>query len=204
MYNKKLLIFDYDGVLFDTIPKHIEYLNNRFSIESVPEDYGDGPWHLVIEKYTGLTLTREQLHQDILKNFLMSKDWHRDICPMDGMVKTIKSLYKKGFTLMIATRRFKEGRFVIVDSLNRYHIASCFEIIHCTSQDLGHTILQEPKKKFLRAITGEKTGFFDDTLKEIEEAKDILPSYLFDPLGLNKMKDINSIRHFEVIDEMFR
>lgn len=203
---KKNLFFDLDGMKFDTLRAQISYINNRYGIHTIKSDYLGNNSHidLIIKKYLPeLNLNRNEIYEDLGKNFTSSIKLHRNVLPMKGMCKILPLLSKK-YTLWTVTARQTSGINVIEYLLNKY-IPDCISGVHCVwslSENGGFNGV--PKKDFIRSISGKKIAFFDDSPEEIIDTKDIIPSYLFDPMNMYEdIEGVIRIKNWKEIGEIF-
>ncbi len=207
--NKKpVLFFDFDGLKFDTLEIHIQYINQKYGIRTVESDYLDNPdLSLVINKYLpdkNTHFTKDYVYQDISKNLMESIDWHKKVEPFQDMPEIVKDLYKK-YEMITVTAR-PTNSITVIKQLIKQHIPGCIENVHCVHELLEDgTFKVLPKKDFILNHPGEKIGFFDDSPKEILRVHDVIPSYLFDPTGLHDSNsDIeNRIRSWKQIGDLF-
>jgi hypothetical protein len=200
------IFFDFDGMKFDTLPAHILYINKRYGINTNRSDYMNKNNHLVdiIKKYKpGINLTRDDAYRDIGKNFSSSIEWHKDVKPMPGMCKVIKELSQE-FTLWTVTARQKLSIRVIEYLLDKY-LLDCINGIHCVWSPTENGNFKEfSKKKFIQSVPGYNIAFFDDSLNEIIETKDLLPSFLYDPECIHsKNLDIAKVGSWKEIGDIF-
>lgn len=182
---KKNLFFDFDGMKFDTMPAQVEYINQRYGINTTLSDHIGQNHHfdVLIKKHLpNSNFTRDEVYTDFGKNFGASIEWHKKVLPMPDMDKVIPLLAKK-YTLWTVTARQSHTINTIEYLLDKY-IPGCISGIHCVYTRLktgGFTSIS--KKDFMRSVVGEKIGFFDDSPSEIEDTKNLIPSFLFDPVG---------------------
>lgn len=179
---KPYIFFDFDGVKFDTIPAHAEYMNETYNINSVYSDYFNNPPLIdVVKKYRiDLDITDAEVWEDLTKNFHRSIKRHVNIPPFEGMCEIMPKLAEK-FNLVTVTARPIDGMHVIQHMLDK-HIPRCISGIHCVWKHEGNRKFTKiaTKRDFILSIQGEKIAFFDDSPKEIGRVQDIIPSYLFD------------------------
>lgn len=205
--NKKPALFcDFDGLKFDTLQIHIEYINQKYGIQTVESDYLNNPdLHLVVNKYLPENehFTIEYVYKDLGENLIASMDWHKEVKPFEDMPEIMKELVKK-YEVVTVTARQKSGLDVIQYLINE-HIPGCIENIHCVWKHLPNGKFEEISKKyFILNYEGEKTGFFDDAPKEILPLQNFIKSYLFDPTGLHDSnKEIqNRVRSWKEIGDL--
>ncbi|MDB4984731.1 MAG: hypothetical protein JWM20_910 [Patescibacteria group bacterium] len=206
MNRKKHIFFDFDGMKFDTIPKQVEYLNQRYGLNLTVDDHTDGLFldeilnkHLPADKH----VTRIDAYRDVSKYFLESHEWHEGIMPMEGMAETLEALSKE-YVLWTVTARQIGGIDVIKQVLDR-HVPNCIEDIHCVWRYQDGDFKAVSKREFIESIDGEKVGFLDDSPSEVEQIQDIVPSWLFDPTGKHdsNTKIKNRVRSWREIKGLF-
>lgn len=202
---KDYIFFDLDGMKFNSLPAYVLYINNRWNIKTELEHYFDKGSRLeeIVREHTGNhLLTRDEVFGDFKKNFLTSIDWHKNILPMPDMVEVIKELASK-YKLYTVTARHREGLHVINYLIGKY-IPNCISYVHCVSDIVDGKHISISKRDFISSIQGNKIAFLDDSLHEIEDTMDIIPSYLFDPNNLHKDNaDIFRVDSFKQIGELF-
>jgi hypothetical protein len=189
------IFLDLDNSMFNTTPIFMNYLNKRYGIESKLEDYvNNASFEIILKKYLpiGTCPSAEDIYRDFVRNLLTSIDEHESVSPFEDMVETIFLLASK-YTIWIVTARNKEGLHVIEHITNK-HIPGCVTGNHCVwGYEGGGKNIAIPKKDFIWRVEGRKVAFLDDTVKEILEMQDLVPSYLFDPTGVNN--HIQGIHH---------
>ena len=203
---KPHIFFDFDGLKFNTVPTQTKYLNERWGVNLVPTDYPDGSYYEdTLNKYLAddKKVTREEVYDDLVENFLKSREWHEQILPMEGMQEVMNALAKK-HTLWTVTARQWGGIEMIRYMLDK-HIPSCITNIHCVWTNKDKVFTSVSKRNFIESIEGEKIGFIDDSPHEVQQIQDLIPSYLFDPKGIHdgNAKIINRVRSWEEIGKIF-
>jgi hypothetical protein len=203
---QKNIFLDLDGLKFDTLDAHVAYMNWRYGINSKPSDYlNNPPLQAVVNSYLPAEkhVTREEVYADSGKNFLSSIEWHKDVLPFEDMCEVLPELAKK-YRLWTVTARQKGGLHVVKYLLNKY-IPNCIYEIHCVWEYVDNEFRDIPKKQFISSVSGEKIGFIDDTPHEVIELQPVLPSYLFDPTGINDSHPHikNRVRSWKEIGELF-
>lgn len=203
---KKNLFFDFDGMKFDTLPCQVEYFNNKHkvltSITEFRENSSNLHGLLKTHKSNSL-LTSEEIYHDFHQNCISSLGHHAQVLPMEYMCEVVKELAKK-YTLYTVTARHIIALPVINYLLSKY-IPGCISYVHCVyNGGIRKGYVEVSKKDFIKGIEGKKVGFFDDSLHEIEKVKDLIPSYLFDPLNEHgEVKGATSIRSWKEIGDRF-
>ncbi|MEK7586097.1 MAG: hypothetical protein AAB477_02610 [Patescibacteria group bacterium] len=194
---KRNLFFDLDGMKFNTLPAHVAYVNHRYGINTLPEEYigKNDSFDSVIKRHaTDVTLTWEGIYKDLGENFHSSVEWHKDVKPMEDMCEVVPLLSKK-YNLYTVTARQKNGQHVVQYLLDKY-IPNCIRDIHCSWDYIpGVGFVEVQKKDFIQKTEGENVAFFDDSLKEVKRAQNVITSHLFDPNS--SYKDINGMNRIE-------
>jgi hypothetical protein len=189
--DKPVLFLDFDGLKFDTLGIHVNYINKKYGVKTIPSDYTNNPsLETVIKKYLledqHHLITKEEVYVDIGENLNGSLEWHAEVLPMEGVEEVVPLLAKK-YTLWTVTARQTACIPVIMYLLNKY-IPHCISGIHCVWEHIGDGQFKGiPKRDFVANFNGEKIAFIDDSALEILDMQDMIPSYLFDPHGLNDM-----------------
>lgn len=184
---KPHLFFDFDGLKFNTMPAQIDYINKTYGIQSVITDYSNcSKFEDVIKKYLphANDITRDSVYTDLGKNFHTSIEHHENVEPFPAMCEVMRDL-SEHYTLWTLTARLDCGIHVI-KHLNNKHIPGHIYDVHCVHTEIDGVILAGlSKREFIESIPGEKIAFIDDSMHEILETKDIIPSYLFDPFRIH-------------------
>lgn len=202
---QKNVFFDFDGMKFDTMPFQIAYINYRYNINTSESDHigQNNSLDAIVKRYRpDLTLSRDEIYHDFGVNFISSIKWHENVQPMPDMPEVAREISKK-YTLFVATGRQRRGLHVIEHLLNK-HVPGCISYIHCVWQhtDDGKFIGVQ-KKDFISKIPGDNVAFFDDSMHEIEDTKDTIPSYLFDPKNTHaNTKNLLRVESWRQIGDM--
>lgn len=207
--NKSTLFLDFDGLKFDTLNVHVEYINKRYGIKTTPADYKNNPGlDSVIKRYLPkekhATINREEIYLDLGENLNGSIELHAKVFPIEGVQEILPLLAQK-YTLWTVTARQHTSIPVIRHLLDIY-VPNCISGIHCVWKHVGNYEFEGiSKKEFISNFVGEKVAFIDDSLNEIREMQDIIPSYLFDPHGHNdSVKNVQyRVRSWEEIGKIF-
>lgn len=202
---KPYMFFDFDGLKFNTVQIHIDYINKKYGILSVASDYANNPsLETIVNNYKGDSfITSGEVYADIA-GFNASITHHENVLPFDGMCEVVPLLAEK-YTLLTVTARQKTSLEVIEYLLNKF-IPGCISDIHCVWEHKGNGIFEGvSKKKFIESIDGKKVAFIDDSPKEILAMGNIVPSYLFDPGKIHEdISDIpNRVYCWKQIGDLF-
>lgn len=201
---KKNLVFDFDDTIVISLPLLIEFMNKTWSIKSEESDYnGQDMLYKIVQKYTNNpSFTYEDVHASYWNNFALSTEWHDKIMPMPGMSEVVKNLLPK-YNLHIATKRSNLSTHLVNKVLNK-HIPDCIESVYYATKyidGIGH--LYQTKRDFILGLNGESVGFVDDSPFEIEEMKNAVPSFLFDPRDKHLSRQMDKMRSWEEIGNYF-
>ena len=131
---KKLILFDLDGTLLDTLEDLAEAVNHALALRGLPlhslEEYrtmvGHGVRNLVaqalkasIPPHSGLDPESDALIDDALADFVAYYQAHIDVHthPYPGMPELLKELQARGVQLAVASNKFQEGTEYLVQKL---------------------------------------------------------------------------------------
>lgn len=204
--SQKNLFFDFDGMKFDTLPWQVEYFNNKYQIKTSVSEFRSNSYDLqaLLKKHIPSSPhINAEIYHDFHENFISSLGEHQHVLPMEYMCEVVKELAKK-YTLWTVTARHVIALPVIHYLLSKY-IPGCIYQIHCVYNGCPQKgYVEVSKKDFISSIPGKNIAFFDDSLHEIEKVKDLIPSYLFDPLDEHgTIEGVTSIRNWKEIGDRF-
>ncbi len=194
MKNKNIFL-DFDGLKFNTTPLIVNFMNEKYGINSKIDDYlNKGSYiHEILHNYRPdlKHITKDDVYLAYGNEFANSIEKHSDIVPISGMIEIVNRLSKK-YNLYTVTARQESGKHVIKHVVDRF-IPNCIVDIHCVWKKSGSSFCKIPKIDFVKSIKGEHVAFFDDSLHEIHEMQDFIPSYLFNPKNSNN--DLTGIKN---------
>ena len=131
---KKLIIFDLDGTLLDTLEDLKESVNfalSSFSFplrnkEQVRKDIGNGVAKLIERSIPNNTANPHYL--DCLATFRKHYGEHyfEHTFPYEGMVEVVHKLKEKGYKLAVATNKID----LLAKKLIDMHYPNCFDFVH--------------------------------------------------------------------------
>lgn len=188
MKKKGNIIFDLDNTLIESRHIMIEYMNSKWGINSIERDYyDDDNLHAIVNKYrNGSPVSRKEFYDDYVANLILSMEWNRRIKPVLFLKEIIES-FSREHNLYIATKRLDISARIVNQMLKDYHIAQYIEDVYYAIRYInffGNRYLKLSKGFFMKNLPRENIAFVDDSLHEIEKTKDIVPSYLIDPLNM--------------------
>lgn len=203
---KPIIITDFDGFKFHTTEAHVAFFNHFYKIQiSIEECAGHQAWDTVINRYlTDKHVTLNDIYVDATEHFYGSIDWHATIVPLEGMASSLKRLTEK-YKLITVSAREKSSVSVIEHFLNKY-MPGCISEIYCMYKYVGNGKFEGmSKREFIENYPGKKIAFLDDTPSEILDTQDIIPSYLFDPLGYHDgdTRILHRVKSPEEIEKLF-
>ncbi|HRH31243.1 MAG TPA: hypothetical protein PK950_01085 [Candidatus Paceibacterota bacterium] len=207
---KPVLFLDFDGLQFDTIDSHKDYINEKYGIATIRSDYIDNNHglHAIIKKYLPVdmhdSIIPEQVYADIGENLNASIERNMNLIPIEGMREIVPMLAEK-YELWTVTARQKSS-LEVIEYLQTKHVPNCVIGIHCVWDHLGdYKFHGHSKRDFIANFQGEKVAFIDDSLSEILDMQDIVPSYLFDPrrIHINHPKVQHRVISWEEIGRAF-
>lgn len=121
---KKLVIFDLDGTLLETLSDLARSVNYALSIYNYPihilEDYkffvGNGVDKL-IERVLPLSERTVSVKEKVKKAFMLHYSKHKQdkTMPYKGMINLIEELKKRGVKMAVATNKFHEASVELVE-----------------------------------------------------------------------------------------
>ena len=180
--DKKLLIFDFDGTLIDSVPDLASALNamlrtlgrEPFSIETIREWVGNGAQTLVSRALCGsrdfdeAALAQEPLVEalDIFLNYY-EKNPAKETLLYDGVKETLQELHNRGYILSIVTN--KPYKF-IAPILEALEIKDLFAL-YIGADSLEH---KKPHPKPLLHICKELGCSVEESLMIGDSKNDIL------------------------------
>ena len=122
---KKLIIFDLDGTLLNTIGDLTNACNYVLHQHGFPPHSHDEYRYFIgsgIHRLIKLALPEEyrdneEFCKQILNEFIIryNEHLHEETCPYDGIIPLLKELNRKGINIAIASNKYQEGVDAVVD-----------------------------------------------------------------------------------------
>ena len=196
------MILDFDGVTVQTDHIWLKYVNKKYGMKTNFSDYDNGiSLEKNVNRLAGLNLTFEEFFLDFTMNHTMSRNLHKNALLLPGAHGVIRELAKK-YALFISTARNSLGRDVVEYVLKRHEILQHFVGFHFIySFNDKMEFMKSPKAEFISSFGGKAAYFVDDSHKEIEKTKKIVPSILLDTTGNRVIKGAWTVNNwFEIAD----
>lgn len=189
---KRALFVDFDGTLLETDDAFNAFLLAHYGVTIPKSSYHCG--------YSMETLLLNQIpenrrpalgafYEHVGLEYLTSHDWHKDATPIPGSVEAMARL-STSYDLYIVTARQTVSR-PVVEALVEKFFPRMIRGVHYAYTCIGDGKFEKvPKRDFIAGFNPAiRAGFVDDNPIEIQDAADIVPSFLFDPLDRHPNAD---------------
>ena len=176
----KVLIFDVDGTILDSMPMWLKLENNLlkkygYTMQTLPQDMKDKIESLSIygmSEYIAKRIAIDMSVDDVYTYFQSSinKAYGEYLEAKTGAINKIKQLYSSGFTMSIATSSSSD---CVINSFERLGIKHCFKY-YASPDILG---LKKSEIQFWEYLIKkhnrrpENIVLYDDALYDLKEAK---------------------------------
>jgi AHBA synthesis associated protein len=165
--NKKIIIFDMDGVLFDSIPIARKYFTDRHPgvTGEMYDDLSKGNYHEEVVKYSHLRLSEAE--EKKLKDQTSYSDAKSRSPMFDGMKDLLKGLHNNGYILVLNTSAFAKNTLPL---LQNAEIENLFNLI--ATAELSKSKVKKFEQIKKRYKTDKKNILFiTDSIGDVVEAK---------------------------------
>ena len=195
---KKIIIFDLDGTLLDTLPdlhKAVNFALSKFNmpnrtIEQVRKDIGNGVEALIERSVLG-----GNSNENYEKTLEMFKKYYQQnydklTLPYDGMLDTLNALKDVGYTLAVATNKIQEVATILIE---RFY-PGLFSYI----QGDDHIVKKKPQTDMIDVIlkhfnlTKEETLYIGDTNVDEETSINAGIDYYLVTYGYRTIEEIKN------------
>ena len=175
--NKKLLIFDLDGTLINTVKDlniAVNYALNKFNyplrtIENTTNDIGNG-----VRKLIERSIPDGLSNPNYEECFALFKEYYKAHYfeysrPYPKVKETLQFLKQKGYHLAVVSNKFDEGAKKLVT----YYLPDLFDVIQGTIPELRYKPYPDLVNKVLSelAFTPKETLYIGDTEVDYETAQ---------------------------------
>ena len=174
---KKLLIFDLDGTLINTVKDlniAVNYSLNKFNyplrtIENTTNDIGNGVAKLIERSIPGGLNNPD--YPECLRIFkeYYKAHYFENSRPYPEVEKTLKILKEKGYRLAVVSNKFDEGAKKLVT----FYLPNMFDVIQGAIPELHHKPYPDLVNKVLQelAITPQESLYIGDTEVDFQTAQ---------------------------------
>ncbi len=164
---KKLLIFDFDGVIFDSTKVATDYLRTLFPLATEEEirTILIGNFHESMERLTALYPSQDTEEEKILRRERYAKN-KLGVKTYAGMINLLNDLHAAGYILTLNTSAANANCIPLLD---REKITHLFDFLG--TKEIAKSKVE--KFKLIQEayhVMSEDTLFITDTLGDLEEA----------------------------------
>lgn len=204
---KKVLIFDLDGTLINTLKDlniAVNYALKQFnlplrSLEQTRKDIGNGVSKLMERS---IDKDHQYIHQQALKIF---KDYYKEhyfdnSFPYEGVLTTIKELKDKCYTLAVVSNKFNEG----ANRLVKHYFKDLFTIIQGEEEPLRKKPYPDMVNKVIKELRVDKKDclYIGDTEIDYQTAINAGLDVVLVSYGYRDKKYLKEIKNASIIDAL--
>lgn len=194
--DKKLVIFDFDGVLTDSYDVCISVSRNFFS-DLTDESYKvlfTGNIYEAIDEGKEAKLTVKQVDHNLY--FEIYEPLILEIPPREGFAEIIKELYKKEIKIAFVSSCFNKP---LTNYLKKYNL------INYVDEILGGDVERSKEKKFIKIFNDFKINpsdavFITDTLGDLLEAERVELDSIAVSFGFHDKSTLEKGKNIAIVD----
>lgn len=163
----KIIIFDMDGVIYDSIPIAEEfYLKSHPGMTSeMYKMMHSGNFHEESKKYSHFKI--EETEEERLNRHILYAEIKRDSKMFDGMMDLLKDLHKDGYLLVLNTNAFNRNCLPLLEKSGITHLFDFIATAELSKSKIEKFKLIEDKYN----ITRENFLFITDSIGDVKEAE---------------------------------
>ncbi len=199
--NKKVIIFDFDGTLGDTLPMFIDIYNEiaiDFGFQKVKKEDVEKFRDMKLQKiFDELKISKIKLPILIRKCRKKIKKEIINVKPIEGITEMIKELKSKGYVLGILTSNTKDNVKIFLDNneMNEY-----FDFVYSAKNIFGKDKVLSKILKRYNLCTNEVI-YIGDEVRDIEASKKIRVRVIGVSWGFNSTKALLNAKPDVVINQ---
>ncbi len=166
MNTKKIIIFDMDGVIFDTIPFAQKTIleSHPGMTEAMYKEIGAGNFHEEIKKYAHLKIERTDTEKEIHKKYYAEEKLKMPL--FEGMGELLHDLHQGGYILALNTSAFERNCFAILKENNIFQLFDFIGTAEISESKVEKFKIIEEKYN----VSAADLVFVTDTLGDLREA----------------------------------
>lgn len=185
---RPVLFFDFDNMLVDTDQMQRDFILKEYGV-NLPRDVylcGNSLCEIVNSFLPpDRQVEKHQFYDHWCNNLVMSHKLHEPVKPIPGVMEYLPRIARR-YDSWVVTARVLSGRSVAEKLCLKFFGDAISGMHFVWSNGESKTRVERSKKDFIANFSGHKVAFFDDNPGEIRKVQGVIPSFLFDPLGIHK------------------